>query len=140
MTVLTQNFDARNCDARNLDARNLDASAILGSGGRERRRSPRHSCNEFAEVMVAQPECLFRGEIRNISQNGCFVVTRARVHFERLTAAEIRFKLNNSPFRIGVRVMSARRGDGLGLEYVDLDPRSDERLRVLIQDLPQNYA
>lgn len=115
-----------------------DAGATLGAGGKERRRSRRYPCNGFAEVMVVHPECLFRGEIRDISQNACFVISRARVRCGRLAEAEIRFGLNNCQFRVQARVMSVRQGDGVGFEFLDLNPRTEEQLRNLIQELAQN--
>ena len=85
--------------------------------------------------MVVHPECMFRGEVRDISQNGCFVISRAFVNFERLAEAEIRFKLNKSQFRIQARVMSARKGDGVGFEFVDRNPKTQELLSNLMQEL-----
>jgi hypothetical protein len=110
-------------------------STAQGSAGKERRRSRRFLCNGSAEVMVVHPECLFRGEIRDISQNGCFVITRAHVHLERLAEAEIRFKLNNRQFRTQARVMNVRQGDGVGFEFSLANPKTEEQLRNLIQEL-----
>lgn len=115
-----------------------EASATSGTGGKECRRSHRYLCNGFAEVMVVQPQCLFRGEIRDISQNGCFVISRAHLNLEPLVEAEIHFKLNNRQFRMQARVMSARRGDGVGFEFTGVNPKPRELLGTLVQELSQN--
>jgi hypothetical protein len=117
-----------------------DAGGTPRAGGTEHRRSHRYPCSGFAEVMVVRPECLFRGEIRDISQNGCFVITRANVRCERLAEAEVRFGLNNCQLRVQARVMSVRPGDGLGFEFLDLNPRTKELLNYLIQELAQKQG
>jgi hypothetical protein len=114
-----------------------DASTAPGARGKERRRSNRYPCSGFAEVMVVQPECLFRGEIRDISQHGCFIISRAPLRLVRLCDAEIRFKLNDHQFRIRARVMSARQGDGVGFEFHDVNPQSEALLGNLIRELSQ---
>jgi hypothetical protein len=114
------------------------ASAAGDGGAKERRRSTRYPCNGFVEVMGIEPECLFRGEIRDISQNGCFVVTRARVQLERLAEAEVRFKLNNRQFRVRARVMNVRHGDGVGLEFLDKNARCEDEIRRLIEELARS--
>ena len=117
-----------------------DASATLGARVKERRRSRRYSCSGFAEVMVTHPDCLFRGEIRDISLHGCFVIFRAFVRFERLAEAEIHFKLNNCQFRIRARVISARQGDGVGFEFAGLNPQTQGLLSNLMQELSQTHG
>jgi hypothetical protein len=117
-----------------------DAGGPPGASGKEHRRSHRYSCNGSAEVMVVHPECLFRGEIRDISENGCFLVTRARVQLKRLDEAEVRFGLNNCQLKVQARVMSVREGDGLGFEFLDLSPRTKELLSYLIQELAQKQG
>jgi PilZ domain len=112
-----------------------EAGAGAGAGGKERRRSRRFLCNGTAEVMVFHPECLFRGEIRDISQNGCFVITRAHVHLERLAEAEVRFKLNNRQFRTQARVMNVRPGDGVGFEFAHANAKVEEQVNNLIHEL-----
>ena len=88
------------------------------SGGKELRRYHRYLCDGFAEVIVLHPECLFRGEIRNVSQTGCFIVTKARIRLDPSAEAEIRFKLNNREFKTHARVMNVRPGDGIGFQFV----------------------
>jgi hypothetical protein len=117
-----------------------DVSAAPGEGDDERRRSRRYLCNGFAEVMVVRPECLFRGEIRNISQNGCFVISRAHVQLERHAEAEMRFKLNNRQFRVRARVMSVLKGDGVGFEFLGVNRDTEELLRNLITELSRNLG
>ena len=114
------------------------ASTAGGAGRQERRRSPRYACNGFVEVMGIEPECLFRGEIRDISQNGCFVITRARILLERLAEADLRFKLNNRQFKVRARVMNVRHGDGIGLEFLVETAQCEEQIRGLIEELARN--
>ena len=120
-------------------AGDLGAAGTAGNAGtKERRRSPRYACNGFVEVMAIEPECLFRGEIRDISQNGCFVITRARVQLERLAEADLRFKLNNRQFRVRARVMNVRHGDGIGLEFLGETAQCEAQIRGLIEELARN--
>jgi len=117
-----------------------EVRAVPGVGEDERRRSRRYLCNGFAEVLVVHPECLFRGEIRDISQNGCFVISRAHVQLERLAEAEVRFKLNNRQFKVRARVMSVRKGDGVGFEFLGVNRDAELLLNNLITELSRNLG
>ena len=103
------------------------------SEGRERRRSRRFPCEGFAEVLVLQPETLFRGEIQNISLTGCFVRSRARLQVERLSPVELRFQFNNLRYHAYALVMDIRPGEGVGLEFYFKGAQPEEWLRELIQ-------
>jgi hypothetical protein len=77
--------------------------------GKERRRSRRHDCEGFAEACVKNPDSLFRGEIRDISQTGCFIRTKARLNLARFAALDLRFMLNGQRYRVAARAMDVRK-------------------------------
>jgi hypothetical protein len=83
----------------------------------ERRRSRRYSCSGFAEVLVMRPESLVRGEVRDISQTGCRILTKAYMHVERRSQVDIRFMLNGHHYHTSARVMAILPGAGVGLEF-----------------------
>jgi PilZ domain len=112
-----------------------NASDTPSSGGKERRRYHRYLCDGFAEVIVLDPECLFRGEIRDVSQTGCFIVSRARIRLAPSAEAEIRFRLNNREFRTQARVMNVRPGDGVGFRFVYSKAGIEAQVRGLIEYL-----
>lgn len=100
--------------------------------GAERRRCTRFACQGFAEALVFHPEILVRGEIRDISQTGCFVKTLAHLKLERATEVELRFVVNGSRHRIRARVAGVRPGRGMGLEFVLDDAKAKAALQELI--------
>jgi hypothetical protein len=105
------------------------------SEGKERRLSHRFSCGGFAEVYANNTGNLFRGEIRDISQTGCFIKTSVRLKLERLTEVDVVFMLNKRSYRTLARVMNVRPGKGVGLEFVLCEPRTAESIKELLQVL-----
>lgn len=112
-----------------------DADASQYAGGKERRRSRRRTCNGSAEVLVYHPECLFRGEILDISETGCYVATRAHVHLECRAEAVIRFRLKGRLFKTPVHLINIRPGTGVGFEFLNVNARTTEQLKNLILEL-----
>lgn len=104
-------------------------------GGKERRRSRRFACEGFAEVFAIDTGYLFRGEIRDISQSGCYIMTNGRLKLERLTEVDVLFMLNKRNYRTYARVMVVRPGKGVGLEFLFGDLRAEESFRKLLHVL-----
>jgi hypothetical protein len=104
-------------------------------GGKERRRSRRFVCEGFAEVFAIDTGYLFRGEIRDISQSGCYIGTNVRLKLERFTEVDVLFMLNKRNYRTYARVMVVRPGKGVGLEFLFGDLPAEESFRKLLQVL-----
>jgi hypothetical protein len=103
---------------------------------RERRQYARMPCEGFAEAVVLHPESLFRGEIRDISQGGCFIHTPAPLHVEPRMEVDLRFILNNNHYHFEATVANVREGDGFGLRFLaGRNSASVESLDSLIQML-----
>jgi len=108
----------------------LDESAKEAiSGGKERRRSRRFGCEGFAEGFAVETGTVFRGDIQNISQTGCYVKTRARLKLEQLAEVDLLFMLKKRKYRTLARVIEVRPGQGVGLEFVFYDPQGGDLLR-----------
>lgn len=103
--------------------------------GNERRRWMRYACEGFSEVAIFEPEALLRGQIRNLSEHGCFVETRARVYAELRAVASVRFNLQNRQYRVLARVANVRPGEGVGFEFQFEDARMETEIRHLVQEL-----
>jgi hypothetical protein len=100
----------------------------------ERRRSRRYSCSGFAEVLVLRHESLVRGEVRDISQTGCRILTKAPMHVERRSQVDIRFMLNGHHYHTSARVMAILPGAGVGLEFA----HPSENIRESFASLARN--
>jgi hypothetical protein len=85
--------------------------------------------------VVIHAECLFRGTVRDISETGCYIMTRACLHLERLTLVNIRFTVNGNHYRTQARVMDVRPGQGVGVEFLFADQEAEAALRGLIYTL-----
>jgi len=103
----------------------------------ERRISARHECDGFAEVAIASAGYLFRGEISDISEFGCFVKTRAHLNIGRSAQAELRFTVNGEHFSVGARVAAIRVGLGVGMEFSEIETTLHKNLLLLIEELSQ---
>ena len=104
----------------------------LASGRRRWRRFP---CAGFAEVVVYHPDTLFRGQICDLSLQGCFVETRARVHLTLHAIAEIRFHLNNRQYKTQAVVMNLRQGEGVGFQFHFAEADMADQIQNLIDEL-----
>lgn len=103
--------------------------------GVEHRRHPRFPCEGFAEVVGFRPHVLFRGRIRDISQSGCFIETRAHLNLPRLAEVEIRFTVRGLKQAALARVMDVRAGRGAGFEFLLQDPRLDQSFKKILDGL-----
>lgn len=115
-----------------------DSDGIMqdpGPSGAERRQHRRYVCEGTVEIVVFQPELLFRGEVKDISLTGCYVSTRARLNLKRFAQIELRFSANGQQLSSLARVMDVRPGRGLGIEFLPGDPRMNRRFRDLIEQL-----
>jgi hypothetical protein len=70
---------------------------------RERRLSHRVGCKGFADAFVMETGYLFRGEIRDIRETGCYIMTNAQMQLERLTEVDLIFVLNNRKYHTRTR-------------------------------------
>lgn len=92
-------------------------------------------CEGFAEVVGFRPQVLFRGKIRDISESGCFIETRAHLNLPRLSEVEIRFTVSELRQSALARVMDVRPGKGAGFEFLPGDPRLDQGFHQMIERL-----
>jgi hypothetical protein len=106
-------------------------------GGKDRRLSRRLDCEGFAEGFAIEAGYLFRGEIRDISQTGCYIMTKALLKLERLTEVDLEFMLNKRNYHTRARVMDVRARRGVGLEFLFRDSRAEESIKHLLQTLAE---
>jgi len=105
------------------------------TAGREQRRHKRFPCDGFAEVVAFRSKVLFRGRLRDISQSGCFVETRAHLNLPRLAEVEVRFGSCGLKFKVLARVMDVRPGKGAGFTFLSELPRLDQTFHNMIEHL-----
>jgi hypothetical protein len=98
---------------------------------RERRLSHRVGCKGFADAFVIETGYLFRGEIRDISETGCYIMTNARIQLERLTEVDLIFVLNNRKYLTRARVMKIRPKKGVGFEFLFSDQAAEKSFKDL---------
>ena len=110
-----------------------EINASEGSRGAERRLERRFDCNGFAEVYAFEAGLLFRGTIRDISQTGCYILTKFGLKLEPLTEVDVLLILKNYEYRIPALVRNVRPGRGVGLEFLYRDPQIEARFHDLLQ-------
>jgi hypothetical protein len=77
----------------------------------------RFECDGLAEVVVFDSEFLFRGEVRDISLNGCYIETRARLNLKRFAEVELRFTVDGAQLCSIAKVIEIRPGKGVGIAF-----------------------
>ena len=101
----------------------------------EQRAAGRIECDGPAEVVVPFAGALFRGEIANVSEVGCYIRTRARVNLRRHDEVELRFTLRGDGFSILARVIWAKSMTGIRLEFTHIEPTPHKMLLRLIAEM-----
>lgn len=104
-----------------------------GPSGSELRRSRRLGCKGFAEAFAPGSGYLFRGEIRDISTTGCYLLTSARLKLELRDELDLLFILNNHYYHAVAFVMNFQPGKGVGLEFQFGDSQTEQYFNTLIQ-------
>lgn len=97
----------------------------------ERRRSRRFACSVSAEGASSSPSLLFRGELTNLSETGCFVATRAQAQLYRDTLVEMRFSLLGNSFTLKALVVKMMPGSGIRLQFLQHHRRLSKILPLL---------
>jgi hypothetical protein len=103
----------------------------------ERRKHRRYRCEGLANVLVANGTVLVKGDLVDLSLCGCLVRTAAPVVLERGTYVEIVLSVNNVSFRIAATVMGARAHSGTGIGFLRLNPRIQNQMELLLQELEE---
>jgi len=103
--------------------------------GSERRRHERFICEGFAEVIAFRANVFFRGKIKDLSQSGCFIETRAHLNLSRFAEVEVRFTVGGLKQSVLARVMAVRPGKGAGFEFLAADPRLDQGFQNMLDSL-----
>jgi hypothetical protein len=101
----------------------------------ERRQHQRFAVDGWAEVVVADGSLLFRGRILDISVAGCFIETDARLRLAPGTLVEMIFRVNERIFRPLATSRMVRQGEGAGFLFVNLNPKMQSDLEMLIAEL-----
>jgi hypothetical protein len=103
--------------------------------GKERRRHPRYDCDGQAETLVIYSGCLFRGTVRDISETGCYIETKAWLNLKRFAEVDLRLMVNENDYRTFARVMYIRFGKGVGFEFLFPNPATEKLFKDLIETL-----
>ena len=102
---------------------------------RERRKQERFDCDGFAEVIVDYAGLLFRGAIQDVSLNGCYIRSRARLRLDRGAEADLHFSVEGDSFYARARLVIVRPGKGAGFQFLFDDPEIQLRLASLVRKL-----
>jgi hypothetical protein len=102
----------------------------------ERRCSVRVCCTGFVEGMSTAPSKLFRGEIRNVSETGCLIYTRANVGVAPGTTVELSFKFAGAGYSALGRVIEALPSSRIRIQFIATDPTFTERIRDICGSTP----
>lgn len=107
---------------------------------KERRIAQRIPCDGFAEVVVPSSGFLFRGEISDLSEFGCYIKTRARLSIRRSVEVELRFTICGDNFSVLARTAVVKTGTGAGFEFAVIEPQMHKKLLELIDELNARLA
>jgi c-di-GMP-binding flagellar brake protein YcgR len=106
------------------------------AGGRERRKQHRFACAGPAEVLAIESRSFYRGEIKDLSLTGCYVLTgTARLELDRLADVQLCLCVNGDLLDTPARVVMVRPESGAAFQFLPVDPEIRAALLTLIQKL-----
>jgi hypothetical protein len=103
--------------------------------GFERRKQPRFECGGPAEVMATDSGSLYRGEIKDLSLTGCYIMSRSQLELDQHTDVRLCLCVNGDPLNTPARVILVRPESGAAFEFLPIDPEMRAALLTLIQKL-----
>ena len=103
---------------------------------KELRSHPRFECEGIAEIHLLGVERSCPARIEDLSLRGCKLVLLVDdPEFELPNVFELTFTVNELSFRVRGRSTGMRAAKCVGVEFVDLRPRSKRYVRDLVEEL-----
>lgn len=111
------------------------------AAGRERRKQHRFSCAGPAEVLALDSRSFYRGEVKDLSLTGCYIVTgTAELELDPHADVHLCLSINGDPLEASARVIMVRPDSGAAFQFLPVDPEMRAALLTLIQKLTAQTA
>ncbi len=106
---------------------------------KELRKHPRFECEGFAEIHLLGIEKSCPARIEDLSLKGCKLVLldepEPESEFDLPTVFEVTFTVNELSFRVRGRLAGLRAAGCIGVEFMDLRPRSKRYILDMVEEL-----
>jgi hypothetical protein len=103
---------------------------------KELRKHPRFECEGVAEIHLLGIEKSCPARIEDLSLKGCkLVLHEPEPDFDLPNFFELTFTVNELSFRVRGRSAGFRKAGGIGVEFVDLRPRSKRYILDMVEEL-----
>jgi hypothetical protein len=102
----------------------------------QRRRNPRYSFIANAELFEPATKMRIATRVSELSMQGCYLDMMNP--FPEETVALVKITVGDKAFETKVRVVYAHSNLGLGLVFLDPDPKNVEVLRLWIDELKKD--
>jgi hypothetical protein len=104
---------------------------------KELRKHPRFECEGIAEIHLLGIEKSCPARIEDLSLKGCKLVLldEPEPEFDLPTVFELTFTVNELSFRVRGRLAGFRGAGCIGVEFVDLRPRSKRFILDMVEEL-----
>lgn len=103
----------------------------------EQRSRERFRVDGLAEVAVGNTGVLFRGTTHDLSQNGCYIDSKAYLSASVGEEVEVRFSVGDVHLRAVAKVRVVKRGKGAGFEFLHVKEDAQNCLDSLLDRLGQ---
>lgn len=110
-------------------------TAAPTGAGRDRRSQTRESVDSGATIYLVKGGAKFDGRIVDLSLGGCCIRTRDAFPVGIYTRAEVEFRLQGLPFRLGGVVQSLRNETSVGIRFLDASERKMRQIAELIAEI-----
>jgi PilZ domain len=103
----------------------------------ERRHGSRESVEDEAEIVFVRSGVAMRGQILDLSVNGCRIRTEKQFPVGIYTRVETAFRLEGLPFRLGGVIQAVHDKHTVGIRFLDVSERKRELILELIGEIVQ---
>ena len=124
----------------------MDSSSYAGEGiprvvpPDDRRKATRYACEGFAEIVGSEIRFLFRGEIQNLSQSGCYIQSRAPLKLQKNIDVQLHFTVEGANYDAMARIMVVEPGIGAGFQFLSIDLKNKTNIAHLLEKLQREQG
>ncbi len=122
-------------DTTQPDGAEPSVESLKAQTERDRRIQQRYPVEGWAEVMMIDGTMLVRGQITDISANGCFIESHGVFDLPLNCTVELTFRINGVEFRPEGVTRVVKSGRGAGFAFLKMNSKLVLQLEALISVL-----
>lgn len=125
-------------DEQKAEVEELGQGNMPAPRGRERRKYQRHELQTEATFYLLRPLATVEATILDLSMGGCRLRLGRRIPLDIRLRIEVGFSYEGLPFRVGGVIQAVHSKEEVGIRFVDLSERNQQRIKSLIAEIEES--